>query len=251
MIFIDRYFTDYSSITKLRQFNDWLSSIPSKQRILIGGNHDTIIEKLGQSKTQEILSNATYLLNSSILCDQISIWGCPLSEGESGNISFQSNEFKEDVYNKIPSKIDILLTHGQCADLETKIKHKIHIWGHAHNAYGIRFPGTKLRGNDIISLSICASSMDGSYNLTHLPIIIDIPRNPDLIDIPIHSDTQSNNSMNSGRFFLSDDLQQNYVKKSMAHKKHKHKNLLRNLFKFRKNGNEKISPENNNVLEFK
>jgi hypothetical protein len=80
--------------------------------------------------------------------------------------------------------VDILITHGHCAELESKIDHKIHIWGHAHNAYGIRFPGEYLRNEPIKSLSICAPIMDKSYNLSHLPIILDVPINSN--NMPYH-----------------------------------------------------------------
>lgn len=176
ILLINQYFDERHSRLKLRDFNKWLESVPAKLRIVICGNHDFAMEKLGKDAVQSILTNCVYLVNQGVDFNGLRIWGSPLSHGNSPNKAYQSMEFQHETVAAAPSEVDILITHGHCPELEQKIAHRVHFWGHAHNAYGIRFPGQMLRGHLVLSLSVSASVMDSSFSVRHSPIIVDIPQ---------------------------------------------------------------------------
>ena len=58
---------------------------------------------------------------------------------------------------------------------------RLHLWGHSHNSYGIRKPGEVDRDQKLEALSVCAPTMNGTFQLAHHPVVIDIhaPRHDD------------------------------------------------------------------------
>ena len=174
-----KHFSDKVSIKKLQLFNDWLEMCEATERIVIAGNHDTFMEKIGQKEVQSILTNARYLVNEHFTIGSLTAWATPLSMGKSPNRAFQSKQFKHSTITAKPETVDILVTHGQCEDLTSTIPHKIHIWGHSHNSYGIRYPGDKMltqkQHYTSSALSICAPIMNGRFKMRNLPVIIDFP----------------------------------------------------------------------------
>jgi hypothetical protein len=168
-----------SGLRKLYWFNEWMKSIPCKHKVIIAGNHDGALERIGKDAVQAILTDARYLENDLVTINSLKIWGSPCSIGNSKNIAFQSEKFSaEALENLSTSDIDILLTHGHCPEFERTIAHSVHLFGHNHNSYGIRRPPSVLKGEPVMSLSICAPIMDKMYRPTQLPIVLDIlPRN--------------------------------------------------------------------------
>ena len=139
----------------LIKFNNWLGNLPHKHKMVIAGNHDFYAESHPE-ETKQILSNAIYLNDSGVFIEGLNIWGSPISP------SFQHWAFMknrgEDIrkhWEMIPKNTDILITHcppfgildktdsgknGGCEDLleiiQTKIKPRLHVFGHTHEAYG-------------------------------------------------------------------------------------------------------------------
>ena len=191
ILMVNKHFSESATIRKLNQFNSWLANCPGDVRIVLGGNHDHHLELLGAAKVKQLLSNGTYVENESIKIGKLTVWGTPLSSGKSPNHAFQSHQFAAKTLASKPAEVDILLTHGLCENLTHSIKHSLHIWGHSHNSYGIRFPGDVIsvhkKKHPVTSLSICAPLMDGRFNMSNLPIVIDIPKDPTkLKEIPTH-----------------------------------------------------------------
>jgi predicted phosphodiesterase len=182
VLLTSRFFSVRNGKGKLAEFNEWLKSIPCRIKIVIGGNHDNVLEHLGKDVVQSILTEATYLEDNSFMIGNITIWGTPLSSGRSRNKAFQSKRFAAKTISEVPAKVDILLTHGQCPQLEKKVKHSVHLWGHAHNAYGVRKPPKFLRGQPVVSLSICAPILDKKFRPVHYPIVLDIPADSARLD---------------------------------------------------------------------
>ena len=97
---------------------------------------------------------------------ELNIWGSPYNRGSSQNNAFQSRP--DERLSKIPSNLDILLTHGPVKEPKIRqLNPKIHICGHIHNQYGVRKVGD--------TLSINASIVNGKYKLSHAPIVLDVP----------------------------------------------------------------------------
>lgn len=188
-----KYFSYAVSLRKLQDFNAWLGTCNAKQRLVIGGNHDNYLESIGPEAVQSVLTNAQYLVNDHCKVGQLSAWATPLSIGKSPNRAFQRREFRKKTIESKPAKVDVLITHGQCEELTSSVEHSVHIWGHSHNSYGVRYPGDKLRArhtkyNDN-ALSICVPLMDGRFRLRNLPVVIDLPNdNRELDSIPTAED---------------------------------------------------------------
>jgi predicted phosphodiesterase len=175
VLMVSKFFSQKLGLVKLHRFNEWLQSVPCKQKIVIAGNHDGLMERIGKDAVQAILTNAVYLENESINIGKLTLWGTPASAGRSGNRAFQSEMFHKKCLEHAPEKVDILLTHGHCHELEQKVKHHIHLWGHAHNSYGIRRPPEVLKGHPVVSLSVCVPIMDRRFDPSHMPVVLDLP----------------------------------------------------------------------------
>eukprot|EP01080_Neovahlkampfia_damariscottae_P012238 gene12238-5824_t len=140
-------------LQQLKNFNKFMKKMNHRFKIVISGNHDEIIEKLGSQKTSEILSECIYLENNSAVIEGVRFFGSPISlTGKSQNRAFQknrnSNELNE-YLDLIPNDIDVLITHGMpfghcdgnhgCKNLlekVMKVKPRYHIFGHHHTSYG-------------------------------------------------------------------------------------------------------------------
>jgi hypothetical protein len=167
-----RVYSDDESIKFYKKFNEWLGTIQATTKIVIGGNHDYYLEKIGEIEAQKLLSNCNFLMNSSLTTQGITFFGSPINIGNSKNKAYQSkpffNKFAEEIEKQ---KVDILLTHSNVVDPHILKKYGIknHIWGHYHEHYGIykqEYKGFKWT-------SFCTCSLDGSYSLKNGPIVID------------------------------------------------------------------------------
>ena len=70
--------TQRGTLRELKDFNEWLGSIPHQHKIVIGGNHDEILEDPSLDKN-EVFTNCTYLEHSSIEVYGWTIYGFPCS----------------------------------------------------------------------------------------------------------------------------------------------------------------------------
>lgn len=157
-------FTYFGTVEEVEDFVDWFSKQPFKYKIFIAGNHDLCLDtskfsnvlKLGKYATAD--SKLFYLCNSFVVIEGIKIWGSPVTPYFLG-MAFNKHrgvEIKK-AWNKIPIDTDIIITHGPpfgildtgvgCEELlakVTKVKPKLHIFGHVHSSYGIyEVNGTK------------------------------------------------------------------------------------------------------------
>jgi Icc-related predicted phosphoesterase len=178
---------------------------PNKVReiICIAGNHDLSFQcattSSSSTTTNDAISsarphlrNCTYLQDESYLWNNcINIYGSPWtpSFGYGWAFNLPRNEIHTK-WDKIPNDTDILLTHGPplgrgdlcfsnnragCENLlqqvQTRIKPRIHIFGHIHEAAGVSTDGVTLFVN------AC------SFNLQFQPnpcIVIDLPLDKNL-----------------------------------------------------------------------
>lgn len=135
------------------QFNLWLSNLSYRCKVVIGGNHDGLLERkrveIGDEKTH-------YLCDSGFEFESFKIWGSPYTPTFL-NWYFMRNR-GQDIqkhWNLIPNDTDILVTHGPphgifdevdegvhvgCKDLkmtvQNRIKPRIHCFGHIHEGGG-------------------------------------------------------------------------------------------------------------------
>mmetsp|Transcript_3668 Transcript_3668/g.5287 ORF Transcript_3668/g.5287 Transcript_3668/m.5287 type:complete len:303 (-) Transcript_3668:1035-1943(-) len=163
----------------LRDFADWLKEVDVPS-VIIGGNHDVILEKLGDEKVRTIFSNsgASYLRDGMVNVAGLTFYGSPWSPtGRTRNKAFQNGiDAREEAAKAVDYTaeryIDVLLTHARDDRWETLVAaSKVKLWahGHWHNERGdIRvIPGG--------CVSVNAASHDLMYRNRHPPVVFDVP----------------------------------------------------------------------------
>lgn len=141
---------------EIEDFLVWFSSQPHKYKIFIAGNHDFFIQQ-NPEKFQSILpKNVIYLQDEMVEIEGKKIYGSPWTP-RFMNWAFMREKGRDIslVWKKIPSNIDVLITHGPafgfhdevytgiqvgCEDLALeleRIKPKYFLFGHIHECYGV------------------------------------------------------------------------------------------------------------------
>ena len=145
------YFSNKHSAKAINDFNNWLgsSSVNAKEKLIIAGNHDTYLEKIGKEEVSRLITNGKYIENSTITIENIKIFATPISNKNkrSRNLAFQSDDFKKKTISSLPKEnIDILICHGTCHDIEElgPLDHKIKIWGAHSFTYSLTYSITYL-----------------------------------------------------------------------------------------------------------
>lgn len=169
-------------IPALIDFASWLRTVPADNAVVIGGNHDRLLEKLGDSAVRSILkqSGATYLRDSSAKVADLKFFGSPWSpSGGTGNKAFQSGVDAANVASKALGKcspddegghIDVLLTHASCKQWEA-LSSRASFWahGHWHDGQG----SAKIIDGGCVSINVASNDM--IYRPRNPPIVFDVP----------------------------------------------------------------------------
>lgn len=166
--------------------NKWFLTQPYEYKILIAGNHDGYLENIGTLEAKRRLSNLIYLQDELVEIQGLKFYGSPWSP-EFNNWYFmlpRRSQELADIWNKIPTNLDFLITHCppyKILDKSARGKHcgceileriiwekspKYHVFGHIHECYG------KKEINNIQFIN--ASTLNGDYILTNNPIILEI-----------------------------------------------------------------------------
>lgn len=183
---------------ELFPFLNWYEGLKwYDHKVFIAGNHDRLIEndpvlfkdpfdfkgELTAYKTIDYLQDEEMEL-WEYEKDPIKIWGTPWQPAFN-NWSFnlpRCGEELDEVWNKIPDDVDILITHGppygtldnsgwervgceRLAERLKTVKPKIHIFGHVHSGYGYKFDGD--------THSFNASVLNHNYFYRNKPLTFD------------------------------------------------------------------------------
>lgn len=170
----------------------WIADQKYKRKIIIGGNHDNILQKNYNFYSK--LSDISYLCDSGTEFEGLKIWGSPWTktfEGMNPNCkayTFDTDEELAERWALIPDNIDILVTHCPPFDIldsvgevtkwgrtvnnvgsvslrnkVLKVAPKLHVFGHIHEWGGHQEEfGTTLYVN--------ASHVDECYDPINKPI---------------------------------------------------------------------------------
>jgi len=169
---------------EIQRFNSFLGRLPHKYKIIIAGNHDFLFET-NPERARSLITNAIYLEDESIEIEGIKFYGSPWSPWfYDWAFNLPRGEPLKKKWNKIPLDTDILITHSPpysildkalrggyegCADLLYRVRvvePLYHIFGHIHEAYGI-----KSEGNTVF---INASNLDFNYAPVNKPIVFEL-----------------------------------------------------------------------------
>lgn len=172
----------------IQKFNVWLQDQPYAEKILIAGNHDFLFETHPQ-QARALIPSGRYLEDSGIVFRGLRIWGTPYQPwffDWAFNIRSEDELAKH--FQLIPEGTDIILAHsppygildqtaglygpashaGSRALLEAihRVKPKLVVFGHIHEAYGIE----KRDGITFVNASIC----NLRYEPVHKPVVVEI-----------------------------------------------------------------------------
>lgn len=194
---------------EISEFLDWFLGLPHKHKVLIAGNHDIQLDHEKRTASNSILGvddmdhwihqefydrikskeNVHYLENSGICIEGVNFWGSPITPSFGYGWGFNSDPDQIGKYwDLIPEGTDVLITHGPsfdnldwvlpdykkvgCDKLYKKISEIspiVHIFGHIHEAYGVKKNGKTTFFN--------ASQLNHRYYNTNSAWILDLDEN--------------------------------------------------------------------------
>jgi hypothetical protein len=150
-----------TSARDLINFNQFVGQLPHKYKLFISGNHCVCLNPQQPERSQKLLSNMTYIQDQLVDIEGVRIYGSPWRPKRgcfyrAEAFGYDSKHIREDKWSKIPDDIDFLLTHGPpysirdynhstrdhlgCPDLldeiVTRIRPRIHLFGHMHSCHG-------------------------------------------------------------------------------------------------------------------
>ena len=165
--------------SEINSFAKWFENIDTKNKIIVGGNHDKYLES-NKSKISEIFPSATYLEYNSFHIEEpiLNIYGAPCTLRRNlfylGNAFSLSGDAMKAQWEKIPSNIDILITHCPPYDILdltydhkhvgsktlrneicNRIQPKIHIFGHNHDSSNYFTVGEFKNGKECLFVNAC------------------------------------------------------------------------------------------------
>ncbi|KAF1329153.1 Calcineurin-like phosphoesterase, partial [Globisporangium splendens] len=198
-------FTNRGTHKEIRDFNDWLGSLPHRRKIVIAGNHDLSMDAAeydvhwqakwrhdeynDPTQSRALLTNCTYVENRSVVIDGIKIYGSPMTPPIPGRVmafNVARGFAAQQQWSKIPSDVDVLLTHGPpngildkvftgarvgdetlLKEVMSRCRPRFHVFGHIHEAYGATRVGTT------VFINCATSTLLGKPK--HAPVVFDIP----------------------------------------------------------------------------
>lgn len=194
-----------------KRFAAWLGAQPHFHKVLIGGNHDLVIQGLGATRVQQILTETAslgtppvYLEHEAATVGGLRVFGSPFAHYGGINNAFLVREDRD--FLDMPVGCDIVVTHMPCllprrgggtdvaqpalcsALLRTGAS--LHVSGHCHWAHGLYHTGRV----PCVVASVCdshwrkppdleaasgmrgdpADAVDGGYNVGLFPIVVDV-----------------------------------------------------------------------------
>jgi hypothetical protein len=194
-----------------RRFAAWLAAQPFEFKVLVGGNHDLVLQGLGPVRCSEILAEVTqtgkapiYLEHSSAMVGPLRFFGSPYAQYGGKNDAFFMHGGPN--FSDMPKSCDVVVTHMPCVlptrgekfdengALSKAMHHSgvvLHISGHCHWAHGVYhtrhnipsvvasvssshwLPAHKLTAASGVR-GDAADRSHGGYNTEQLPIVCDI-----------------------------------------------------------------------------
>lgn len=163
-------FTFGGSDGEALDFMEWFCNLPYKYKIFIAGNHD---DCMMDATLDGLPEGVHYLADSEVCIEGVHFYGVPMFCGKKQVIERCGD---------IPNNVDVLITHRPPLDIldgdeenhlgsasilykVNDILPRIHLFGHAHNGYGI------MKWKNIVFSN--ASMVDEGYIITNTARLID------------------------------------------------------------------------------
>lgn len=174
------------------RFLRWFEGLPIKHKLFIGGNHDKFLEQYGAAFMNDYKS-IQMLWDSSYDLDGYKVWGSPTSPGYGHIRAFaKEREALEEHWERIPSDVDIIVTHGPAYGMRDNVRYgaehlgdsallealshrspRYHICGHIHGGRGME----SAFGRNAFTTYVNAAVLNEAYHpYDYDPIVIELPR---------------------------------------------------------------------------
>jgi Icc-related predicted phosphoesterase len=133
-------------------FDEWLGSLPHRQKVVIPGNHDF---SLADPSWQKLITSGVLLINDGVEIMGFKIWGTPITPVDHGHFGGAEPADRAAQFRRIPDNTDLLVSHGPpygvldrdlgsassqgCQELLAAVKRvrpRLHVFGHIHGGYG-------------------------------------------------------------------------------------------------------------------
>ncbi len=166
----------------LRDFNEWLGTMPHRYKVVVPGNHDFLLE---EAHNCSVITNAVTLIDSGMKVQGIKIWGSPVTPLYGGAFGISDAADRKRHWAKIPEGTDIVITHGPafgildrengsnvyqgCLELRDaiqRVRPRLHVFGHVHSGYGT------LRTKHTYHIN--AALFDEVGSVERKPIVVDL-----------------------------------------------------------------------------
>ncbi|MEM7036058.1 MAG: metallophosphatase domain-containing protein [Bacteroidota bacterium] len=170
---------------QVREFMEWFGAQPHTHKVMIAGNHDFLAETEPETFRAMVPDNVIYLENEGVEIEGLKIWGSPITPWfHDWAFNVHRGPDIARVWEKMPDKIDLLITHGPphgildkvvtgepvgCKELlkrVSEVKPTIHVFGHIHEARGEALIGPVHYIN--------ASNLNMEYEVAHAPVVVEL-----------------------------------------------------------------------------
>ncbi|KAG9406145.1 hypothetical protein AC1031_002480 [Aphanomyces cochlioides] len=198
-------FSRRGTLDEIQSFNEWLGTLPYRCKIVIAGNHELAFDEKeypnywktwhtsfqDPAQAKKLLTNCEYLEHASTEVDGVKIFGSPYTMPIAGRdmaFNVPRGEAAAALWKTVPADTDILVTHGPPLGILDKVMHngshvgdedllkqiltrirpKVHIFGHIHEGYGKTVVGTTTFFN--------AAIMTYLRQPSNTPWVVDLPK---------------------------------------------------------------------------
>lgn len=185
-------FTKQGRVSEVQTFLDWFAKQPAKKKVLVGGNHDFLLEREPAMFLEMVrrYPDIVYLNNTAEDVLGVKIFGSPHTPwfyNWAFNFPENEKEYEETaqrIWGLMPEGTDIVVTHGPAYKMQdvtrsgehvgcryllnrcVEVKPKAVIFGHIHEDYGMtEFMDTKYYN---------VSSCNFKYKIARQPTKIEI-----------------------------------------------------------------------------
>jgi hypothetical protein len=162
------------------RFARFLSRQPHAHKLVVAGNHDRTVFRLGKAAATAMLRGhgVTYLQNEHVVACGLTFFGCPFSPASSSpNSAFQVSEAvgAQMLAAQCPPSVDVLLTHANGRDafrrIISSVRPRVHAFGHFHDSCGVWREGL-IGGRTVLCVN--SSVCDELYRAVQPLVVLDV-----------------------------------------------------------------------------
>lgn len=189
-------FTSRGRPEEVASFGAFLAELPHRHKVVVAGNHDFLFQREPE-RARALLGDVLYLEDSGAEVVGLSLWGSPWQPWfHDWAFNLPRGERLAERWALVPAGVDVLVTHGPphgildrtasgldvgCEELaraRERIRPRLHVFGHIHEARGARRDGA------ILSVNAC--NCDLRYRPVQAPVVVDwVNGEPRLADVSV------------------------------------------------------------------